>query len=118
MSEQTNTMYTIHTFLGMDGMSDEGVVSYGDGLHTFQRSYRPLIGDIIYIGDRLLDIDAVEIEQIVCVGYDVFHAYCTEVKADRKHGGYYGVRDNKGSLIAHLEDQIEAFPNRYKKTND
>lgn len=88
---------------------------YGDSLHSVECNHRPMMGDIFYIGDPLFGVASVEVEAVIYVGNDIFHAYCVDVKPVTDHPPYYGIRGMKGSLVAHTQDQIEDFPHRYRR---
>ena len=101
-------MYTVIIFSTRD---DE----YGDSLHGVECNHRPIVGDIFYIGDSLFGIAAVEVEAVIYVGNDIFHAYCVDVKPVKDYPPYYGIRGVTGSLVAHTQNQIEDFPDRYRR---
>lgn len=87
---------------------------YADSLYSVECSHRPMVGDLFYIGDPLFGTAGVEVEAVVYVGNNIFHAYCVDVKPVTDHPPYYGVRGVKGSLIAHTQKQMKDFPDTYK----
>ena len=110
-------MYKILFFEAMEPLTEDFHETYCDCLFSMQCDYRPMLGDIFYLG-RPSGTDtlaiAYEVEALVCVNNRVFHAYCVRVEPDDSYPPYYGARGVRGSLVAHTEDQIQDFPERYK----
>lgn len=115
-------MYSIRMFPAMSvALEDEGFgleppddakeYRYGDASLNIETDFRPMVGDIYYIGDG----KGYEVETIVYVGGNIFHAYAWEIAASDEGGPALGRRNDKNALVRHIQGHIAAFPHRYPK---
>ncbi|MEM7132058.1 MAG: hypothetical protein AAF702_37465 [Chloroflexota bacterium] len=92
---------------------------YADATFISERDYRPVVGDM-FVEDALTvgdSPDAYEIEQVVYMGDNIFHAYCLLIEDSDEGRHKFGIRGNKGTFKRHALDQINAFPQRYEINN-
>jgi hypothetical protein len=87
--------------------------SYGDSIYRFEIEFRPVVGDIFFI-DGMFGTYGLEVETIIYVANGIFHAYAERVDPVDDYPPYYGVRGNKGTLIAHTIDQIKDHLGKYQ----
>jgi|GEM_PF-5629459 hypothetical protein len=88
---------------------------YADTSLSISLEFRPLVGDI-YTGDSL--VKGYKVDSLIYCGNNVFHAYCSVIKADNSSPSYYVQKNLEETLIAHTLDQMKDFPNRYQKVQD
>lgn len=114
-------MYSIRIFpaisMRLDGMSfgleppdDAKEYVYGDTFLSIDADFRPMVGDIYYIDDGT----GYEVETVVYVGNNIFHAYAWNIAAPDEGGPFLGRRKDKNSIVRHVQGQIAAFPHRYQ----
>lgn len=92
---------------------------YADSSRSIFLEFRPLVGDI-YITENpsLAPVKGYKVDSLIYCGNNIFHAYCSVIKADESYGGYYGRKNMEGTLLAHTIDQMKDFPEIYQKDPD
>ncbi len=113
------TMFKVFIYIECEPNERSKNPYYADKSLSLSVEFRPLVGDI-YIPENPpflndLQVNGVKVDSLNYCGNNIFHAYCSEIEADKSYLPYYGLKNMEGTLVAHTVEQMKDFPKRYKK---